>query len=95
MCGLTGYPHADTLRAVETIMDYLLRRLRPLTARQRAAIEQQLGLSKGLTTKILCGERDNPRIGTVQPLIDFFRAVDSGTTSLPAAQAMEASREAA
>lgn len=58
-------------------MDYLLRRLREMSPRQRADLERRAEVSKGLTTKILCGERDNPRVGTVQPLLDLLQAEDA------------------
>ena len=33
--------------------------------------------------KFVYGSRENPRVGTIQPLLDYFAAVDRGEIALP------------
>ena len=64
-------------------MDYLQRRLRESGAATWERIAERAGVSPRLPAKIAYGDRDNPRIGTIQPLLDFFDAVDRGECDLP------------
>lgn len=64
--------------------------LEPLVARLRAAgharwelIAAEAGVAKTLPRKLACGDRTNPTIGTVEPLIAYFDAVDRGERVLP------------
>lgn len=70
---------------MEPIMDSLKRRLRDAGPSTWEAIAVECGISKALPRKIAYGDRDNPRIETIQPLIDFFSAIDRGEKSLPVA----------
>ena len=87
-------PDTDSLSFV-TIVQFLQKRLSTLTARQRAAIAVELGLSPQLIPKLLCGARDNPRVQTIQPLLDYFAAVDRGDVRLPDEAADPATERAA
>lgn len=68
---------------MEPIIDYLKRRLRDAGAARWEAIASVSGVAKTLPRKIAYGDRDNPGVATVQPLLDFFGAVDRGELELP------------
>jgi transcriptional regulator with XRE-family HTH domain len=63
---------------METVIDYLKRRLREAGPRRWPEIAAAAGVSPRLPAKIVYGERDNPRIQTIQPLLDYFAALDRG-----------------
>lgn len=67
-------------------MVYLRRRLREVGAASWERIAAEAGVSPRLPAKIAYGDRENPRIQTVQPLLDYFDAVDRGERDLPAAE---------
>lgn len=68
----------------ETIMEYLQRNLRSAGSSRWEAIAAAAGVSKSLPRKVVYERKKaGPGILTVQPLIDFFRAVDRGEKSLP------------
>ena len=64
-------------------MDFLRRRLKETGASRWEAIAEATGVSPRLPSKIAYGDRDNPRIETIQPLLDYFAAVDRGERQLP------------
>jgi len=68
---------------MEPIIDYLKRRLRDAGAARWEAIAHVSGVAKTLPRKIAYGDRDNPGVATVQPLLDFFGAVDRGEVEMP------------
>lgn len=68
---------------MEPIIVYLRRRLREAGAARWERIAAEAGVSPRLPAKIAYGERLNPRLRTVQPLLDFFAAVDRGERALP------------
>lgn len=73
---------------MEPIIDYLKRRLREAGAARWPAIASAIStddapISEHLLRKVAYGDRDNPRLDKVQPLLDYFHAVDSGARSLP------------
>lgn len=68
---------------MEPIICYLQRKLREAGSRRYESIAVETGVSPWLLPKIANGNRDNPRVQTVQPLIDYFRAIDSGEKRLP------------
>ena len=59
---------------MESIIDYLKRKLRDVGPSQWEAIAAECGVAKTLPRKIAYEDRDNPGVQTIQPLIDFFRA---------------------
>ena len=82
----------------ETILAYLVRNLRAAGAGRWPAIAarvstEQAPISEHLLRKIAYGDRENPTLEKVQPLLDFFRGVEAGQASLPEAEST--SREAA
>lgn len=68
---------------MEPIIDYLKRNLRAAGHARWESIAEEAGIAKTLPRKIAYNDRDNPGIQTVQPLIDFFQAVDRGEKYLP------------
>ncbi len=68
---------------MEPIIEYLKRNLRAAGSARWEAIAEEAGIAKTLPRKIAFNDRDNPGIQTVQPLIDFFNAVDRGEKALP------------
>lgn len=67
----------------ETLIDHLRRRLRAVGASRWQGIAQAAGVSPRLLPKIAYGDRDNPRVRTIQPLLDYFAAVDRGDLTVP------------
>jgi hypothetical protein len=70
---------------MESIIDYLKRNLREAGPSRWEAIAKEAGVAKTLPRKIAYDDRDNPGVQTVQPLLDFFQAVDRGERELPPA----------
>jgi hypothetical protein len=65
-------------------MDYLKRRLREAGSARWEAIAVEAGVGKTLPRKIVYdSRRDNPGVQTIQPLLDYFSAVDRGERDLP------------
>lgn len=65
------------------IIDYLQTRLKEAGPRRFARIAQEAGVSVSLLPKLAYGMRDNPRVQTIQPLLDYFQAVERGERALP------------
>src|ERR1700690_4564394 len=63
---------------MEPIIEYLKRKLREAGPALWEPIATEAGVSKALPRKIVYGDRDNPGVQTIQPLIDFFSAVERG-----------------
>lgn len=64
--------------------------LEPVISRLRAAgpaaweqIAAEAGVAKTLPRKLVYGDRENPGVLTIQPLVDYFAAVDRGERTLP------------
>lgn len=68
---------------MESIVAYLKRQLRAAGAARWEAIAAEAGVAKTLPRKIACNDRENPGVQTIQPLLDFFRAVERGERALP------------
>lgn len=71
---------------MESILDYLKRKLREAGPARWEAIAAEAGIAKTLPRKIAYDDRDNPGVQTVQPLLDFFAAVERGERELPQPQ---------
>jgi transcriptional regulator with XRE-family HTH domain len=69
--------------SVEPIVEYLRRRLKEAGPRRYRAIAQEAGVAESLLPKLAGGIRDNPRVQTIQPLLDYFGAIDRGERDLP------------
>ena len=77
---------------METIIDYLKRNLKDagpkcwpaIASDVSAALPDDEKISEHFLRKIAYGDRDNPGVKSVQPLIDYFHAVERGDRQLPA-----------
>lgn len=68
---------------MEPIVDYLKRKLIEAGSTRWEAIAAECGIAKTLPRKIAYGDRENPGVQTVQPLLDFFHAVERGERHMP------------
>lgn len=66
---------------METIIQYLKRRLRDVGPGQWELIAEQAGVAKTLPRKLAYNDRENPGVQTVQPLLDYFRKLDAAEKS--------------
>lgn len=71
------------MQVMEPIIDYLKRKLRDAGPARWEAIATECGIAKTLPRKIAYDDRDNPGVQTVQPLLDYFQAVERGERELP------------
>lgn len=68
---------------MSTILSPLITRLREVGPSKWEAIASAAGVAKTLPRKLVYGDRENPGVLTVQPLFDYFEAVDRGEMVLP------------
>ena len=80
---------------MESIIDYLKRMLREAGPALWEPIAAEAGVSLSLPRKIVYGDRENPGVATVQPLLTFFREVETGARAMPAPAGAEATKAAA
>lgn len=70
---------------MSSILSPLITRLRVIPASHWEAIAKEAGCAKSLPRKLVSGERTNPTVQTIQPLIDYLDDVDAGRRKLPRA----------
>lgn len=63
--------------ATEPICDYLKRRLKAAGAAQYDEIAAATGVAPSFIRKFVYGSRENPRVQTIQPLLDHFAKLDA------------------
>ncbi len=68
---------------LEPITEYLKRRLREAGAARWDAIAEEAGVTSSFIRKFVYGSRENPRVQTIQPLLDYFAEIDRGERDLP------------
>lgn len=68
---------------MSTILQPLVARLRTIPSTRWEAVAEAAGVAKTLPRKIATGDRSNPGVLTIQPLIDYFGRVDRGEAVLP------------
>jgi hypothetical protein len=68
---------------MESIIDYLKRKLREAGPARWEAIAAAAGVAKTLPRKIAYDDRENPGVATIQPLLDYFGKVERGEVDLP------------
>lgn len=61
----------------ESVTEYLKRRLKDAGAAKWDVIADETGVKRSFINKFVYGSRENPRVGTVQPLLDYFQRIDS------------------
>lgn len=59
---------------MSTILNALVAHLKEAGPGQWEQIAREAGVSPHLPRKLVYGDRPNPTIGTIQPLIDYFGA---------------------
>ena len=62
---------------MENVIDYLKRKLREAGPSRWEAIAMECGVAKTLPRKLAYGDRENPGIQTVQPLLDYFHKLEA------------------
>ena len=65
------------------ILNTLVARLERFTLAELEAIAHAAGVPPDLPRKLRSGERKNPTLRSIEPLIDFFNKVDLGLVVLP------------
>ena len=76
---------------MEPIIDYLRRQLRAASPKLWPAIAAEVstglsecdGISEHFLRKLAYGDRENPGVQKVQPLLDYFQSIDRGERALP------------
>ena len=68
---------------MESIIDYLKRKLKEAGPARWEAIAAAAGVAKTLPRKIAYDDRENPGVATVQPLLDLFGQVERGERDMP------------
>lgn len=68
---------------MSSILDPLVDRLRAIPSTFWEVIAQEAGVAKSLPRKLAARDRENPKVNTIQPLVDYFDAVDRGERALP------------
>lgn len=68
---------------MSTILAPIVERLKAAGPTRWEPIADCAGVARSLPRKLVYGDRSNPTVGTIQPLIDFFAAVDRGEQSIP------------
>lgn len=68
---------------MSTILSPLVSRLRQYTHAQLEVIASDAGVAKTLPRKLACGDRPNPTVQTIEPLIRYFDEIDRGFRQLP------------
>ncbi len=62
---------------MEPIIDYLKRKLKEVGPAAWEPIAVEAGVAKSLPRKIVYGDRDNPGVATIQPLVSYFQGRES------------------
>lgn len=70
---------------MSTLITPLIERLKQVGPALWEPIAESAGVSKHLPRKLVYGDRPNPTVQTVQPLFDYFEAIDRGEKILPKA----------
>lgn len=70
------------MQEIEPITIYLKRKLKDAGAARFDAIADAAGVNGSFIRKFFYGSRENPRVQTIQPLIDYFKAVERGELQL-------------
>lgn len=68
---------------MSTILTPLVTRLRQFNQAQLEVIAEHAGVAKTLPRKLACGDRPNPTVQTIEPLLAYFDDIDAGRKSLP------------
>lgn len=80
--------------AMSSLLKPLVDRIRAIPPAQWEDLARMAGCAKTLPRKLACGDRSNPRVRTIQPLVDYFDRVDRGESPLPRGQLPSTTRDA-
>ena len=72
---------------MEPIIVYVKRKLREVGPAAWDEIHAETGVAVSLMRKIAYGDRNNPGVANIQPLVTFFDEVEIGARKAPTAQA--------
>lgn len=72
------------MRGMSKILDPLVARLRAFSLAELEAIADAAGVAPSLPRHLRSGSNSNPTLGSIEPLLDFFEAVDAGRVDLQA-----------
>ena len=72
------------MSTIEPVLDYVKRRLREHGPALWEPIAAECGVAKTLPRKLVYGDRENPGVLTIQPLVSYLQAVERGERALPA-----------
>lgn len=79
------------MHAMETILEFLKRRLNEAGSANWESIAREAGVKVSVPRKIVWDKtRENPGVKIVQPLLDYFHKIDLGEPKLPAAEDKQA-----
>lgn len=81
--GLTFSRVSDIVAGMSSLLHPLVARIRAIPSAQWEDLARMAGCAKSLPRKLACGDRANPRVQTIQPLVDYFARVDRGEAALP------------
>ena len=68
--------------AIEPIREYIKRRLTEVGTAQFQAVASDSGVNVNFIRKFFYGCRENPRIQSIEPLLNYFEAIDRGEREL-------------
>lgn len=68
---------------MELIIDYLKRKLREAGPARWESIAAECGVARSLPRKLVYGDRENPGVNTIQPLVSYFGQVERCERELP------------
>jgi hypothetical protein len=80
---------------MSTILEPLVERLRAIPSSLWEDIARDAGCAKSLPRKLAARDRTNPRVLTLEPLINYFSDIDAGRRALPCAASIVASHDRA
>ena len=79
---------------MSSILQPLVDRLRSMPSKKWEEVARAAGCAKTLPRKLATGDRVNPGVQTIQPLIDLFGRIDRGEVSLETLQPLKVARKA-
>lgn len=77
------------MQSPESVTDYLARRLKDAGPSRFDEIAKQANVKVSFIRKFVYGSRENPRVQTIQPLLDYFALADRTPITAPAPAASE------
>lgn len=79
---------------MSSILQPIVDRLRSIPSKQWEDVALAAGCAKTLPRKLATGDRSNPGVQTIQPLVDLFARIDRGEISLETLKPAKPARKA-